>query len=453
LTSALDRVPPHNIEAEMALLGSVLIDRTIVPIVAQHLDGPVFYAHIHETLWQTILRLYDADQPIDKISVAEELRRRDALERIGGLPYLNLLMDSVQTAASAEYYAKIVREKAILRELIAAGRKIIELAYDGEEDVVAAVDAAEQLVRDAGGGVAAADVGITASEAAFRIWKEFDAAAAGPKTSGMRTPWKAINAITGGFFPGEMCIWPAAAKMGKSSALNTLAHYTAEEEGLVLYFALEMGWRNTIRRLIATVGNIEARLIRKGELNRFETDRFGEGMEAIASLRLRCFNRRKSVADIRRIARRLHHDEPVKAIIVDHVGFLSDVTRRPRGVSMNEALNLAYIELLELAEELGCVVHAVAHINREGMKRGEPRLEDIRDGGNPEGHAHVIIAPYRPDPINDPTSGKFIILANREGGTGAIDMSFEGKRNLWREIRTDENGQRVRPLWFEETAA
>jgi len=150
MITAVDRIPPQNLEAEMALIGSILVDREIMGVVGEIVRSDDFYAHVHESIYAVLLHLYDRGEPLDKITVAEELRRRNELEKVGGLSYLSSLMDTVQTAASAAYYAKIVREKAVLRSLIHAGTRITQLGFEHEEDVEGALDQSEQMVYEIG---------------------------------------------------------------------------------------------------------------------------------------------------------------------------------------------------------------------------------------------------------------------------------------------------------------
>ncbi|HMD03513.1 MAG TPA: DnaB-like helicase N-terminal domain-containing protein, partial [Candidatus Baltobacteraceae bacterium] len=145
-----DRIPPNNLEAEMAVLGSILVDREMMATVAEILAPQDFYAHVHDTIFGVLLQLYERGEPLDKITVSEELRRRSLLDKVGGVPYLSALMDTVPTAASAEYYAKIVREKAALRGLIHAGTQITRIGFEKEEDVDAALDRSEQIVYEVG---------------------------------------------------------------------------------------------------------------------------------------------------------------------------------------------------------------------------------------------------------------------------------------------------------------
>jgi hypothetical protein len=146
----VDRIPPNNLSAEMAVLGSILVDREMMATVSELVKPADFYALVHEVIYSALIALYDRGEPLDKITVAEDLRRNGQLEKIGGVPYLTLLMDTVPTAASAEYYAKIVREKSTLRGLIHAGTRVTQLGFEGEEDVDGALDQSEQIVYEVG---------------------------------------------------------------------------------------------------------------------------------------------------------------------------------------------------------------------------------------------------------------------------------------------------------------
>ncbi|MBV9103831.1 MAG: replicative DNA helicase, partial [Candidatus Eremiobacteraeota bacterium] len=149
-STQIERIPPHNLEAEMAVIGSVLVDREMMSIVNEVLAASDFYSIRHETIFSALVKLYESGEPFDRITLVEELKRREVLERIGGPSYIGALMDTVPTAASAEFYAKIVREKSALRGLIHAGTQITQIGYEGEDDVDTAVDRSEQIVFEVG---------------------------------------------------------------------------------------------------------------------------------------------------------------------------------------------------------------------------------------------------------------------------------------------------------------
>lgn len=429
-----DRIPPHNLEAEMAVLGSALVDRNIMPVVANIVAPEDFYAHVHATLFEALRGLSDRGQPMDKIAVAEELRRRDALDRVGGLPYLNRLMDTVQTATSASYYAQLVAEKARLRRMISAAKQIYQLGFEGEDDPGQAVQDAERILREATRSESG-DGGFSARAAARLIYDEIDAAISKTRSLGISWPYKALQTITGGIHPGEVVVVAGAPGMGKSVMGVQTAEWTAEHHGPALYFALEMGVEDTTRRIIASRAGLNVRAMRQGQLRPADFDAIGGVMGDLSELPLWFYDarQRRSVADISRIARAHRDKAGCSLIVVDHPGYLADVVQRGRK-SKHEALDLAYQELALVAKEVRCPVIIVQHVNRAGMN-DEPTLAHLRDGGNLEGIAHIVVFPYRPDMENDPSTGHFIVPKNRDGEIGRVPMHFDGGRFIWRDVR------------------
>ena len=433
---SVDRIPPNNLEAEMAVLGSVLVDRASLNVVDGLVRANDFYALVHETIFAEMLELARAGKPIDKITLAERLRDRGHLELVGGVPYLNSLMDTVPTAASASYYATIVREKAQLRALIHVGGEIARLGFDGEIDADRAVSDAATALRNATDRAGASTGGISLVSALRTRYESLTKLAYGVAVDdSQKTPWAGVNALVGGFRPGELVVWPSAPKMGKSAALTMLADFIAAHYGAVAMFALEMGVDASTMRLLALYSGISARAQRAGELNDADLERIAESQAAIASRPITLFDLSCSrLADMRRELHALSKAAPIAAVIVDHVNFLTDVDGvRGDRTTKHERLDRVYRELLRIAKEFGCVMHAVQHVSREGM-RGQPTLADIRDGGNPEGHAHAVIFPYRPKPMGsaqERSEGEFIVAAAREGDPGVVPMRFIGYRGMW----------------------
>lgn len=444
-----ERFQPADLLAEMATIGSVLIDREMLEVVASIVRPSDFYSPQHELLFAAIIELGDAGKPIDKVSIAEYLRARNVLEKVGGIGALTALMETVPTAASAEWYAKIVREKSTLRGLIRAGSKIAQLGFDGEGDVDGALASAERAVAAITERGSAKVAPAWPPEVSARHLRYTDSIVEGLGATSQLTPWKTLNTMTSGFFGGELVIWAAAPKVGKSNAVGCLADYVAAHYGLVAILALEMGIDATHRRMIALHGGPSAREQRLGDLSIKDFARISDATATLHERPIayydRGFNR---LSEIRREMRRLSRDSgPLKAIVIDHVGKLVDV-RPGRGESKNDRLDIVYQTLLEIADELQCVVHAVQHINRSGAKASRPTMSDIRDGGNPEGHANAIIFPHREHPYGTPderTHGEFIVAASRDGAEGSIPMRYFGWRGLWTDAAVTSEPR----AWFE----
>jgi replicative DNA helicase len=442
---SVDRIPPHSLEAEMAILGAVMVQNEQLDVALEHVRAQDFYAHNHEMTFKLFTELHAKGEPLDKITLMTALRERGLVERLGGLPYLNSLLDVAPTSANTVYYARIVAEKAALRRLILAGRDLYDTAFDESRDPVevaadagAAIDKAI-LRSESDGGVSA---GQSAAELIERLYRAKDRVTT--------TPWPTLNEMTGGFMPGEVVVWGANPGTGKTGAMVCLADWISRQEGHVGLFALEMDVAPTVTRMMSLYTDIPSNRLRKGEFRDQEEDRVHEaGSYVFPTLSLTLYGKfpEKSISDVRLACRKLKRDKPdLAAVIIDHIGFLTDVST-PGKESKHERLDRTYKGVIALAMELGLTVHVVQHLNR-AAKSGEGSMYDLRDGGNVEGNASAIILLHREHPNDDNVElrreGKFMVVKCREGETGAVEMRFEGSRGLWRETAQADRGY----SWF-----
>lgn len=443
--------PPHSLEAEMAVLGAILVDREMFDVAAGIVRVTDFYAPFHERIFQTMCALREKEKPVDKITLAEYLRTENKLDTIGGVPYLNMIMDTVPTAASVEYYAKIVREKSALRALIHAGTIITKLGYEGEDDAQAAMAEAELVVPRSLGMINALASGTTIVQALANNYVNVSDRAYGEKkVRAQFTPWKGVNDMIGGFFPGEMIVWAAGPKMGKTAALTMLMDHASANYGKTVMFTLEMSIDAITQRLTALYSGVSSRKQRLGEVTDTDIELLMDAQTQLSRRNIVLFDLSCSrLTEMRRQLADIARKDQVSTVIIDHVNFMADVDASAGDrSSKHERLDGVYRGLLRVAKEFGCVMHVVNHVNRQGM-RGRPSLMDIRDGGNPEGHAHAVIIPYRPNPVGtaeEREEGEFIIAAAREGDAGSVPMRFIGHRGMW--LEQGEN----RP-WFERSEA
>jgi replicative DNA helicase len=444
-----DRIPPSSLESEMATIGAALVSREAVDAAVDIVAPRDFYSVVHETIWSTITELATASKPVDKISVAERLRDRQKLEHVGGLAYLSsLCAESLGDASTAEYFANIVREKSRLRDLIAAGQRISSIGFDGEMDVDAAIAEAETAFSAAVDRGAPKTGGVHIYAALKANYMRLLERSTGTVDSdAILTPYPRLNKLIGAVMPGEMVLWPAAAKSGKSANLFQLCDFIAAHYGAVALASLEMQEAEISMRYGALYGGVSVRRQREGDLSEYEFTKIALGIEKMAERPLYLYDLRSvmRLSDLRRELRVLSRTQRIRALCIDGINFLGDVDAAKGDRSTkNDRMDFVYRSLLRLAKEFGLVVHAVQHVNREGMN-GPPTMRDIRDGGNPEGHAHAIVAPYRPRPNGTPDErreGKFIVLGAREGESGVVDnMEFVGARSMWL-----EGGN---PPWFE----
>ena len=424
----MDRLPPQNLDAEMAVIGAIMVDRSLYDDLADLVHPEDFYAHINELIFRAIVALLDAQKPVDKITVCEELRRRGILDKVGGPSYLSQILDTVQTAASARYYAEIVAEKARCRRIIEAGRKIIDLGFAELGDVASEAALALSFAVEARHG---ASDGMSSADAAKAAYEAVERANAGKGAPVIMTPFPMLNKHIRGLRQDVVTI-AAEPGVGKSVVATQFAHHAAVTTGkTAVICALEMGREDTFLRLIASQSGLDFGAMRTGSLRGAQWERFSEALADASALPLWFCgsNPPKSVSDIRRIVRRLHNDGGVSMVVVDHPGYLQEAMRRQKGVSKHEALTEAYSALTYIADELEIPVVIVQHLNRSAAGR-EPTLSDLRDGGNLEGVSSIVLFPLR-DVVNSPDVGQFLIAKNRHGSTGRIPMRFDGERYLW----------------------
>jgi replicative DNA helicase len=382
LYSTIDRIPPHNLEAEMAVIGSVLVDREMLAAVGEIVRPGDFYAHVHETIFAVLAELYDRGEPVDKITVGEELRRRNLLERVGGLSYISGLMDTVQSAGSARYYATIVREKSILRSLIHAGSQITQHAFEGEEDVAAALDRSEQLVYAIG-----ERRGMTEFMPVNRLMKDaFDHIdrlfhQKGDRT-GLTAGFRDIDQMTTGFQPGNFVIIAARPGMGKTSfALNMAVAAARETNEPIAFFSLEMSNNELIQRLICSEARISMNDMRRGNIKPHQWEDMSRAMGVLNEMPIYLDDvGALTVGDVRSRCRRLKSTVGLGAIFVDYLQLLRPSVLS-RNANRNEELSEISRSLKVTAKELSVPIIALAQLNRgvEARQEKRPMLADLRD--------------------------------------------------------------------------
>ncbi len=366
----------------MAVIGSVLVDREMLAAVGEIVRPADFYAHVHETIFAVLLDLYDRGEPVDKITVAEELKRRNVLERVGGLSYISALMDTVQSAGSARYYATIVREKSLLRSLIHAGTEITQLGFEGEEDVPGALDRSAQLVYTIG-----ERRGITEFMPVSRLMKDaFDHIdrlfhMRGDRT-GLTSGFRDIDAMTTGFQAGNFVIVAARPGMGKTSfALNMAVAAARECAEPIAFFSLEMSNNELIQRLICAEARISMNDMRRGNIKQHQWEDISRAMGTLNELPIYLDDMGAlTIGDVRSRCRRLKSTVGLAAIFIDYLQLV-----RPgvlaRNANRNEELSEICRTLKVTAKDLEVPIVALAQLNRGVEIRSEkrPMLADLRD--------------------------------------------------------------------------
>lgn len=387
--------------------------------------------------------LLQAHAPVEVLAVADELRDRDALERVGGLSYLRTLTDTVQTVASATYYAKIVREKALLRGLIHAGMEIAEAGYEGEDDAQHAVATASRALGSVVEG-ATSKRGSTMAEAL----KRHDARA----LLGVvyLTPFPRLDAITSGFTGDELVVWAGDTGVGKTFLLCMLAAYVAERYGPVAYFATEMGEFKTVERFIALYSGVSTRrqrrnlLAERGEDSPFakpfdawERDAVAQARGVLETLPIYIFDGSLSTDEIVAQCRRLHRASPLSSVVVDTLGSVAELATGPLGrgePTTHDRQKRAVSSLKALSGELGAPLHVAHHLARPDSRSARTWKERLKDGGNIENVMTTGIEPHR-ELKDGSMQFSLIVHKARDGDDGLkVKMRFLGAQARWMEV-------------------
>jgi replicative DNA helicase len=433
-----ERIPPQNLEAEMALLGALLIDRELMPVVSELVNSTDFYSHIHEAIFSTIAHLYEKGEPVDKISLVEELRTRGQLERIGGPAYLSSLTESIATASSAEYYARIIREKSLLRGLIHAGSQVANLGFEGEDDVESALDKSEQLVYDVGRRQSRGDF-TPITKLLRSTFEQIDKLSqqTGERT-GITSGFPDIDSYTSGLHPGNFIILAARPAMGKTSMALNMAAAAAKEDGKpVAIFSLEMTNDELVSRLLCAEARVDAQAMRKGNLRPDDWEKISYAMGVLAETPIFIDDTGTvTVSEIRSRCRRLQAAEGLGAVYIDYLQLVRP-SAATKNMNRNEELSDICRVLKATAKELKIPIIALAQLNRGVEQRQDkrPMLSDLRDSGAIEQEADMVTFLYR-DAYYNPESPdgdmtEFIIAKQRSGPTGMIKLRFLKEHTLF----------------------
>ncbi len=430
---SIDRLPPQNLDAEQAVLGSLMVDRELVPVVSEIVDRSDFYAPHNGTLFEVINALYERGEPVDKVSVAEELRRRKLLDDVGGLEFLTQLLNSVPTTASAEYYAKVVAEKAILRSLIQAGGRITGMGFEPSDNVEQTLDQCEQMIfqighRRSGGFELVKDLLKPAFEQINKLYHQHG------QVTGVPSGFKRLDEYTAGFQPGELIIIAARPSMGKTSlALNIAVHAAKTAGKAVAVFSLEMSSNQLVQRLLSAEARIDAQRLRTGSIKDDDWGKISGAMGELADLAIHVDDAAAlRVSEVRSRARRLHAKYGLDLIVIDYLQLLQ--SSNTRAVNRVEIVDEICRGLKTLAKELKVPVIALAQLNRLPETRNDkrPYLSDLRESGGIEQEADVVAFIYRDEYYNDPTPeneniAEIIIAKQRNGPVGTVKLRFDKK--------------------------
>ena len=421
------RVPPHSREAEESLLGAVLLSPDAANDVMDRVHPEDFYVPAHQSIFEAMRRLYDNNQAIDAVTLAEELRRTGELEKVGGVPYLTRLVDVVPVTSNIDHYADIVEENARRRELIRAGAAITNIAFDLDEEIHTVMDRAEQSVLSVAERRASQsmiEVGPLFAEVLERI-EQLEQQ--GSEVTGLATGFRDLDKKLAGLQPANLVIIAARPAMGKSALTMNIATNVALQQKPVALFSLEMSKEEIVQRILASVGRVDSMKLRSGQL--------GPLWQRVVDAASRMYQAPiyiddspiVTVTDIRAKCRRLKRKKGLALVIVDYLQLMQGTARENRQQEIAEISR----SLKNLARELDVPVIGLSQLNRslEAREDKRPRLSDLRESGSLEQDADVVMFIYRheyyhPEDQENKGLAEIIIAKHRSGSTGTVRMTF-----------------------------
>jgi len=424
---------PESVEGEGAVLGSMILDPVCIGQIVQTLGAEEFYRPEHQIIFECLVSLYDKNSKIDLVLLRDELKRRNKLQAVGGVNYLVEIVESVPSAANVEYYAEIVREKAMLRQLAQASREILEDACSEQGDVAEKLDAAEKKI------FAVTEKKITGSALPMKslISEVFEniESRKGLHITGLPTGYYELDEQLCGLQKGEMIIVAGRPSMGKTSfALNIAEHIGADNNIPVVIFSLEMSKQQLVERFLCSRGHLDSQLVRKGMLDT-------EQLQSLTAVGSELFEKPIFVDDtpgltplvIRAKCRRLKAQHDIQCVLIDYLQLMS---LGGRVESRQQEISTISRYLKALARELEVPVVVLSQLNRspEGREGHRPRMSDLRESGSIEQDADVIMLLHRedyyrrgdPDHV-DTNTADVIIAKQRNGPTGVVTLTFNGK--------------------------
>jgi len=429
LEDNLRRVPPQNLEAESSVLGGILLENDAINVVLELLRTGDFYRESHRKIFRAMIELADRSEPVDIITLSECLKNRGELEAVGGSAYLASLNDFVPTAANISYYARIVREKSILRHLINAATEVATKGYDGTGNVEELLDSAERAIFDIteqrikGSFV---KVGDMMKDSIKMVEKLFER-----KTmiTGVPTGFKDFDTKTAGLQPADLIIVAARPGMGKTAfSLNIASHAAFSGYGVAV-FSLEMAKEQLALRLLCSEARVDNSKVRTGYLSDRDFPKLATAAGRLHDALIFVDDTPAiSVSELRAKARRIARDREKKLglIIVDYLQLM-----RGTGAAQNREQEISEISrsLKALAKELNVPVLAVSQLNRRVEDRNDktPQLSDLRESGAIEQDADVIAFIYREaayNPKSDDNTATITIAKQRNGPTGDLTLTF-----------------------------
>jgi replicative DNA helicase len=428
----IEKLPPQSVEAEMAVLGSMLLDRDAIAQSVEMLDPSYFYKDAHKKIYSTILKLFDENKGVDIITIIDELKKSNWLDTVGGPTYITNISSSVPTTANFIHYAKIVKEKALFRNLINTATQIVSSCYDTSQDIDTILDKSEQLIFDVSAKKVESrfsplrEVIKNSIETIDNLYQRKE------NITGLATGYRDLDIKTAGFQPSDLIVVAGRPSMGKSALASCIVeHIGVVEKKPVAFFSLEMSKEQLVQRMLCSHARVDAHKVRTGFLSQADWPRLVSAAGKLSEAPIYIDDSPGStVLEIRTKARRLKAQFDIKLIVLDYLQLMQGPLR-----SDNRQQEISEISrsLKALARELNVALIAISQLSRAVEQRSDhrPQLSDLRESGAIEQDADLVLLLLREEYYN-PTEdnrgvAEVIIAKQRNGPVGSLNLAFLGE--------------------------
>ena len=435
-----ERVPPQNIEAEQAVLGAMLIKKEAIIEVQEILRPDDFYRETHRIIYEAMIRLQNNDEAVDLVTLTEELRKTDMLDKVGGLGFITQLANIVGTAANVSYHAKIVKEKAELRNLINVATEIAGKAYEDSDEVENIMDEAEKKIlavasRQGGGAFESMKNIVLRTFERINVLYESKGG-----LTGLSSGFKDLDRLTAGLQKSDLILVAARPSMGKTAFTLNIASYVGLHGGSVAFFSLEMSKEQLMQRMLCSEGGIDASKLRTGQLDEVEWNKLVGVADKMSRAPIYIDDTAGiTVMELRSKARRLKAEHGLDLIIIDYLQLMQGRASKNSDNRQQEISEISR-SLKALARELDVPVIALSQLSRsvESRQIKKPMLSDLRESGSLEQDADIVMFLYREDYYDKDTENKniteIIVAKHRNGPVDSVQLFFQKEFTKFRDL-------------------
>lgn len=443
----IDRVPPQNIEAEQAVLGAMLISKEAIAESAQILNPQDFYREAHRIVFEAMLDLSNRNQAVDNLTVIEQLNKTNQLEKVGGIAFVTALANTVPTAANVVFYAKIVKEKALMRHLINTATAIAAMGYEGAEDADTIMDKAEKMILEIASNRKTGDftpINQIVIDTFSKIENLYESKGG---LTGLSTGFKDLDKLTAGLQPSDLILVAARPSMGKTAfTLNIASHVALKENKPVAFFSLEMSKEQLMQRMLCAEGLVESQRLRVGDLDEQDWQKLIAAADKFSKAPLYIDDTPGiSIMELRSKARRLQQEKGLSLVLIDYLQLMQGRANK-NGDNRQQEISEISRSLKSLARELNVPVIALSQLSRsvESRQIKKPMLSDLRESGSLEQDADIVMFLYREDYYNAETENKnitdVIVAKHRNGPVDTVQLFFHKEFTKFADLlRTQDN--------------